>query len=52
MEIEFKKTIEKRWELCQNCESFKHETKQCKECGCFMFIKILLPPATCPLNKW
>lgn len=50
--MDYKKDVSKRWELCKSCEFFRPETKQCKKCGCFMFIKILVPQSTCPIEKW
>ena len=26
--------------------------KQCKKCGCFMPLKVNVPGAKCPVNKW
>jgi hypothetical protein len=38
-------------EACKSCDSL---TKMftCKECGCFMPIKIKFIKSKCPLNKW
>jgi hypothetical protein len=41
-----------RLEICLNCKSFIHITKQCGECGCIMPLKVKLSEATCPLGKW
>jgi hypothetical protein len=45
-------TSSKRYEICEGCPRFFKTTKQCKECGCFMAIKVKLPAAVCPLGKW
>lgn len=50
--MDYKQEVAKRWEQCKSCEFYKYETKQCSKCGCFMFIKIFLPQASCPVNKW
>jgi hypothetical protein len=42
----------KRYEICEGCPSLLKLTKQCKECGCFMKLKVKLPTAVCPLGKW
>ena len=43
---------QKRFELCEDCEFFDHESTRCKECGCFMKVKINLAGAKCPIDKW
>jgi hypothetical protein len=43
---------EKRLEICEKCPSLLRATHQCKECGCFMKLKVKLANATCPLSKW
>lgn len=50
--LDYKKEISNRWNHCNNCDRFNSTTKQCKECGCFMFIKIFIPQSECPLKKW
>jgi hypothetical protein len=42
----------KRYAVCESCPSLLKLTHQCKECGCFMKLKVKLPAATCPLGKW
>jgi hypothetical protein len=42
----------KRYSICESCPSFLSLTHQCKECGCFMKMKVKLADATCPLGKW
>jgi hypothetical protein len=41
-----------RFAICESCPSLINPTKQCKECGCFMKLKVKLKQATCPLGKW
>jgi hypothetical protein len=41
-----------RYATCEVCPSLLKVTHQCKECGCFMKIKVKLKEATCPLGKW
>jgi len=43
---------EARLNTCINCDRLIQITKQCKECGCIMAVKVKLKNATCPLNKW
>lgn len=41
-----------RYSTCEQCPSLLKITKQCKECGCFMKLKVKLQEAVCPLGKW
>jgi hypothetical protein len=41
-----------RYEICSTCEHFNKLTKQCKQCSCFMFVKVTLSNAFCPVGKW
>jgi hypothetical protein len=41
-----------RYAICEACPSLLKLTHQCKECGCFMKIKVKLANAKCPLGKW
>jgi len=41
-----------RLDICTKCPSLLPITHQCKECGCFMKIKVKLKEAECPLGKW
>ena len=38
--------------ICLTCEEFNTETKKCKQCGCYMPLKTLVPGMKCQLNKW
>jgi len=42
----------RRWNICVSCDRLFKPTRQCKECGCFMKIKVRLKGSTCPLKKW
>ena len=41
-----------RYSLCMECPEFFKATTQCKQCGCFMKVKVKLKQATCPIGKW
>ena len=41
-----------RYEICLACPELIDLTKQCKQCGCFMAMKVKLANAVCPLDKW
>jgi hypothetical protein len=41
-----------RIELCKSCEKFTSLIKACKECGCFMPVKVRYSFFNCPLKKW
>jgi hypothetical protein len=42
----------RRLDICEECPSLLKMTHQCKECGCFMKLKVKLEKASCPLGKW
>jgi hypothetical protein len=41
-----------RMDICKQCDRLFAPSKTCKECGCFMSIKVWVPFASCPLGKW
>jgi len=41
-----------RLAICIECPRYRKRIKQCKECGCIMTAKVVLPNAFCPLGKW
>lgn len=41
-----------RYDICKTCEFFNAALAQCKECGCFMKMKVKLENAKCPNGKW
>lgn len=43
---------ERRMSICETCPRLLKTTYQCKECGCFMKLKVKLEAAVCPLGKW
>lgn len=43
---------DKRYDICNSCDRLTKTTKQCRECGCFMKLKVKLADAVCPLGKW
>jgi len=43
---------QRRYDMCQACESFDRVRKRCKECGCFMKQKTAFSASECPLKKW
>ena len=44
--------VQKRMEICRNCDKFEPIQERCKQCGCFMKVKTSLRTASCPLNRW
>ena len=45
-------TSSNRYKICLDCPELISLTKQCKQCGCFMALKVKLQEASCPLQKW
>lgn len=43
---------EARYDICLSCDRLTNVTKQCRECGCFMKLKVKLAEAVCPIGKW
>ena len=41
-----------RFSICKECPELFHPTAQCKKCGCFMRLKVVMPNQNCPLGKW
>jgi len=44
-----------RFETCQKCPAYNHNSSRCSECGCFMKVKTWIngdPDLLCPLRKW
>ena len=46
------KRSKKRLNICKVCEKYDSLFGRCKECGCFMILKVKLTGAKCPLDKW
>lgn len=49
---EIQKLGQERFDICKKCPEFFKLTNQCKKCGCFMKIKVLLPNQKCPIGNW
>ena len=58
-----KERAEIRMEICKECDSligikrtvgydWTSKFTLCKECNCYMPAKVLIPQASCPLEKW
>jgi hypothetical protein len=41
-----------RAKICKDCDRLFKPTWTCKECGCFMKVKVMVPNIYCPLKKW
>jgi hypothetical protein len=41
-----------RLSICEKCPELIKATSQCKQCGCFMKLKVKLKEAVCPIGKW
>ena len=41
-----------REKICAGCDRLFKPTWTCKECGCFMKIKVRIAAQHCPLDKW
>jgi len=44
--------MQRRYDICKGCPMFVGLTKQCRECGCFMGMKVKIDKARCPLGHW
>ena len=43
----------RRLDICNGCERLFKPTFTCKECGCFMKVKVrVVGEDGCPLGKW
>jgi hypothetical protein len=41
-----------RLDICKACPEFIGITRQCKNCGCVMNLKVKLQDSGCPIGKW
>ena len=46
------KRSKKRLDICKVCERYDSIFGRCKECRCFMRLKVKFSKSRCPLNKW
>lgn len=37
---------------CQKCEFYLRSTKQCRQCGCLVNLKVTIANEECPIGKW
>lgn len=44
--------VEDRMTICRSCDQFRSKIAQCKQCGCFMPLKVKVFQAQCPMGKW
>ena len=51
-EIISRQKYKERIAKCVDCPSYLPKTNRCKDCGCFLLLKAVLVPSTCPQNKW
>jgi hypothetical protein len=51
---EIKELAIKRFDICMECPSKTTFLKvdRCKECGCILLAKVIIPNVKCPLGKW
>ena len=49
--LNYPKSLE-RLGICSQCDQLDKQSLKCKQCGCLMKVKTLIPLASCPLNKW
>lgn len=41
-----------RLKVCVECDAFRHMTRQCALCSCFMDLKTKILDASCPQEFW
>lgn len=41
-----------RMSVCKECEYYSKRQNRCKQCGCFLTVKVKFNSATCPVGKW
>jgi hypothetical protein len=41
-----------RRRICDRCDRRDGQTDQCKECSCFLALKLDLTTEKCPIDKW
>jgi hypothetical protein len=45
-------TAEGRLAICRACDRFDAEQGRCRECGCYLAVKVRAAAESCPLGKW
>lgn len=43
---------QERLDICKTCPELFGPLNNCRQCGCFMNIKVRIYSSTCPLGKW
>ncbi len=43
---------ENRMDICRLCDRYDSKFNMCKECGCFLALKVKFTSMKCPLNHW
>lgn len=43
---------QQRLSICKTCPELFGPLNNCRQCGCFMNIKVRIYSSTCPLGKW
>lgn len=43
---------DERMKICEACDRFKADTKQCEICLCYMPLKTAAANMKCPIDKW
>lgn len=44
--------VEKRLQICEKCPRFLAESRQCRECTCYVDLKVQLTTEECPQGRW
>lgn len=47
-----KEISDSRFDICSKCPELIKLSKQCKQCGCFMPLKVKMKLSECPIGKW
>ncbi len=50
--IASKDVLDGRIDRCITCAMFEASSRQCRKCTCFVDVKTLFAPESCPLKKW
>ncbi len=46
------KRSQERLTICKSCPELIGPLNNCRQCGCFMNIKVRIYSSRCPLDKW